>query len=44
MKVLSVELPERNITPRDWYRKVFKTELNIERFIKALKNQNDGKK
>ena len=44
MKVLSVELPERNITPRDWYKKVFGKEENIERFIKALKPKNDGDK
>ena len=41
MKVLSVELPERNISPKEWYKKVFRTELNIEKFIKALKNQNN---
>ena len=44
MKVLSVELPERNISPKEWYKKVFRTELNIERFIKSLKPKNDGKK
>ena len=43
MKVLSVELPERNTSPKEWYKKVFGEEENIEKFIEALKPKNDGK-